>query len=105
MSSNPTSWDRRQRAGPRDRTRAERGLPSAPVARILVVSDAERIRAQVRAVLPADAEVIELDDGAAVAPEVLVDDTDLAIVDLQVGSMGGFAVAMDLRLEESGGRI
>jgi len=29
---------------------------------------------------------------------------DLVVVDLQMGSMGGMAVCMDLRLEESGGR-
>ena len=73
--------------------------------RILVVSDAARIRAQVRAVVPAGAEVVELTDGAAVTPEVAADDADLAVVDLQVGAMGGFAVCMDLHLEESGGRI
>lgn len=30
---------------------------------------------------------------------------DLAILDLQIGSMGGMAVTLELRLEESGGRL
>ena len=30
---------------------------------------------------------------------------DLVILDLQIGNMGGVAVAIDLRLEESGGRL
>lgn len=29
---------------------------------------------------------------------------DLALVDMQIGTMGGMAVSLDLRLEESGGR-
>lgn len=73
--------------------------------RILVVSDAEHVRAQVRSTLPADAEVVELADGALVTPEVAAGDADLAVLDMQIGAMGGFAVCMDLRLEESGGRI
>ena len=30
---------------------------------------------------------------------------DLVILDLQIGNMGGIAVALDLRLEESAGRL
>jgi DNA-binding response OmpR family regulator len=30
---------------------------------------------------------------------------ELAILDLQIGTMGGVAVCLDLRLEESGGRL
>jgi CheY-like chemotaxis protein len=30
---------------------------------------------------------------------------DLVVLDLQIGNMGGVAVAIDLRLEESGGRL
>ena len=30
---------------------------------------------------------------------------DLAVVDMQVGNMGGMAMCMDLHLEESGGRL
>ena len=30
-------------------------------------------------------------------------DLDLVVLDLQVGSMGGMAIAMALRLDESGG--
>ena len=30
---------------------------------------------------------------------------DVAVLDLQIGTMGGMAVTLDLRLEESGGRL
>ena len=30
---------------------------------------------------------------------------EIAVVDLQIGNMGGMAVCLDLRLEESGGRV
>ena len=33
------------------------------------------------------------------------DPPDLVVLDLQIGTMGGMAVTMDLRLEESGGRL
>jgi DNA-binding response OmpR family regulator len=33
------------------------------------------------------------------------DDVDVAIFDLQIGSMGGMAVTMSLRLDETGGRL
>jgi DNA-binding response OmpR family regulator len=43
---------------------------------------------------------------AAVAAAAARDDPpDLAVLDLQIGTMGGMAVCMDLRLEESGGRL
>ena len=32
-------------------------------------------------------------------------DPDLVVLDMQIGNMGGVAVAIDLRLEESGGRL
>ena len=32
-------------------------------------------------------------------------DPDLVILDMQIGNMGGIAVALDLRLEESAGRL
>jgi DNA-binding response OmpR family regulator len=36
---------------------------------------------------------------------VLELDPDLVILDLQIGSMGGFAACLDLRLEEGAGRL
>ncbi len=43
-------------------------------------------------------------NGRDVADVVTTRAPDLAILDLQSGSMGGIAVAMDLRLDESSGR-
>ena len=42
-------------------------------------------------------------DGRLVAPEIKKRTPDLAILDMQIGTMGGIAVTMDLRLDESGG--
>lgn len=42
-------------------------------------------------------------DGRVVAGVVAQRVPDLAILDLQVGSMGGMAITMDLRLDESSG--
>jgi len=44
-------------------------------------------------------------DGRAVAGVVKGRTPDLVILDLQIGTMGGIAVTMDLRLDESGGTL
>lgn len=75
------------------------------VARIVVVSDEAALRTEVRAVLGPDDEVVEVTEGAAVAPIVRGQPPHLLVVDLQIGNMGGMAVCLDLRLEESGGRL
>jgi DNA-binding response OmpR family regulator len=75
------------------------------VARIVIVSDEARLRTEVRGVLGTDDDVVELTEGAAVAPVIRARPADLLVVDLQVGNMGGMAVCLDLRLEESGGRL
>jgi len=74
---------------------------------VLIASDEEWVRAEVRSVLstrPAMT-VREVTSGAEVRPACLKSLPDLAIVDLQIGNMGGMAVCLDLRLEESGGRL
>jgi CheY-like chemotaxis protein len=43
--------------------------------------------------------------GRAVLPALMERPADLVITDLQIGSMGGFAVVMDLALEAGGGRL
>ena len=69
---------------------------------IVVASDAPSVRADVVAVVgDPDTEIIEVDSGQAVAPAVDEHEPDLVIVDLQMGSMGGMAVCLELRLEES----
>ncbi len=73
---------------------------------IVVASDAPSVRADVVAVVgEPGTEIIEVDSGQAVAPAVDEHEPDLVIVDLQMGSMGGMAVCLELRLEESYGNL
>ena len=50
-------------------------------------------------------EVIEVTRGQDVRDAVGEQEPDLVVLDLQMGNMGGIAVAIDLHLEESGGRL
>ena len=43
--------------------------------------------------------------GQEVVPAVSERAPDLAVLDLQIGNMGGMATCMSLRLDESGGRL
>jgi len=73
---------------------------------IVVASDAPSVRAEVTAVVgEADTEVIEVHRGHEVTPVVAEHAPDLVVVDLQMGSMGGMAICLDLRLEESYGNL
>jgi DNA-binding response OmpR family regulator len=73
---------------------------------IVVASDAPSVRADVVAVVgEPGTEIIEVDSGQAVAPAVDEHEPDLVVVDLQMGSMGGMAVCLELRLEESYGNL
>ena len=73
---------------------------------ILAASDAPWVRNHVRAALVGPGfEVIEVERGRDVRTVVGDRRPDLVIVDLQIANMGGMAVAIDLRLEESGGRL
>ncbi|MDQ1566172.1 MAG: hypothetical protein QOF96_1052 [Actinomycetota bacterium] len=73
---------------------------------VLVASDANWVRDHVRAALCGPGfEVIEVERGRDVRTVVEERHPDLVIVDLQIANMGGMAVALDLRLEESGGRL
>jgi DNA-binding response OmpR family regulator len=74
--------------------------------KVLVAADARWVREQVRASLVAPGqEVIEVTRGQDVRDGVAEHHPDLVILDLQIGNMGGIAVAIDLHLEESGGRL
>jgi DNA-binding response OmpR family regulator len=73
---------------------------------VLVASDAKWVRDHVRAALCGPGfEVIEVERGRDVRQLVDERHPDLVIVDLQIANMGGMAVALDLRLEESGDRL
>jgi len=73
---------------------------------VLVVSDSEAVRAEVKsAIVDTHMTVRELTRGAEVLPAVKDDAPDLVVLDLQVGKMGGMATCMELRLEEGAGRL
>jgi len=76
------------------------------VAKILLVSDAQTVLEDFRAVLDDGVnEISELRSGEAVRAAVAADPPDLVVTDCQVQNMGGIAICHDLKLEESGGRI
>lgn len=73
---------------------------------IVVASDAPSVRADVVAVVgEPDTSVVEVSSGTDVADAVAEHHPDLVVVDLQMGNMGGMAVCLDLRLEESYGNL
>jgi len=72
---------------------------------ILVAAEAKWVRDQVRsAFVGPGQEVVEVTRGQDVRAKVAELEPDLVVLDLQIGNMGGVAVAIDLRNEESGGR-
>jgi DNA-binding response OmpR family regulator len=76
------------------------------VTTILVAADAKWVRDQVRAAFVShDQNVVEVTRGQDVRGAFADYDPDLVILDMQIGNMGGIAVAIDLRLEESAGRL
>ncbi|HLI44794.1 MAG TPA: response regulator [Acidimicrobiales bacterium] len=76
------------------------------MADILVVSDAATVIDDVRAALEDEGTTVRsVHSGEAVRRAVDDEPPDLVITDMQVGNMGGIAICMDLRLEESGGRL
>jgi DNA-binding response OmpR family regulator len=73
---------------------------------VIAASDAKWVRNHVRAALSGPGfEIIEVEAGRDVRRVVGEQHPDLVIVDLQIANMGGMAVSLDLRLEESGGRL
>ncbi len=73
---------------------------------IVAASDADWVRDHIRAALCGPGfEVIHVERGHDVRTAVADRHPDLVIVDLQIANMGGMAVSIDLRLEESGGRL
>jgi len=81
-------------------------LPCGPMPEVLVVSDSPKVRAEVvSAIVDPSTVVRELTRGQEVRDSVDENEPDLVILDLQIGKMGGVATCLDLRLEESGGRL
>ena len=69
---------------------------------ILVASDAPTLRREIEAVISGpDREVVSVVSGPEVIASVTEESPDLVIVDMQMGNMGGMAVTLELRLQES----
>lgn len=69
---------------------------------IVVASDAAYLRKEIVAVADGpDIEIREVESGPEVIASARNDAPDLVVVDLQMGNMGGMAVCLELRLQES----
>jgi CheY-like chemotaxis protein len=69
---------------------------------ILVASDAPTLRREIEAVISGpDVTVRAVTSGPEVVAFVTEEAPDLVIVDMQMGNMGGMAVCLELRLQES----
>jgi DNA-binding response OmpR family regulator len=76
------------------------------VPHILIAADAEWVIDDVRSALETpDTTFVVCRRGQDVATAAKHQTPDLAVLDLQIGNMGGTAVCMNLRLDESGGRL
>jgi DNA-binding response OmpR family regulator len=74
------------------------------VATVLLASDLSSLRHELRTMLEGPELFIEeVSNGHVVRARVQRGDVDLVILDMQIGSMGGMAICMDLRHEESYG--
>ena len=73
---------------------------------IVVAADAKWVRDLVKSACTAkDQRVVEVTRGQQMRDVVGRETPDLVILDMQIGNMGGLAVAIDLRLEGSAGCI
>jgi len=73
---------------------------------VILATDADWLIAEVTAALDdGDTSFTVCRDGRAVARLLKSATPDLVILDMQIGTMGGIAVTMDLRLDESSGAL
>lgn len=73
---------------------------------ILIAADAQNVFDEIRSVVEEpDTTVRWVRSGEAVREEVNARPADLVIADMQIGTMGGIAVALDLKLEADAGRL
>jgi CheY-like chemotaxis protein len=73
---------------------------------IVVASDAAYLRREIAAVADGkDVDIVEVESGPEVVAEVRENPPDLVVVDMQMGNMGGMAVCLELRLQESYGDL
>lgn len=73
---------------------------------ILIATDAQWVLDELEAALSSPSTTFQVvTNGRHVAAAVAEHTPDIAILDLQIGSMGGMAVTMDLRLDHSSGAL
>jgi len=73
---------------------------------ILIATDAQWVLDELEAALSSPSTTIQVvTNGRHVAAAVAEQTPDIAILDLHIGSMGGMAVTMDLRLDHSSGAL
>jgi DNA-binding response OmpR family regulator len=73
---------------------------------VLIVSDAASVRDEVRsAIVDPEITVREISEGKRLLAAVDERVPALAVIDLQIGNMGGMAACLELRLEESSDRL
>lgn len=73
---------------------------------ILIASDAEPVFEDLRAVIEGPGTTVRwVTEGALVREALNHQPADLAVIDMQIGTMGGVAVALDLRLEIDASRL
>ena len=74
--------------------------------RVLLATDADWIHEEIDAAIAGDdIEVFRVRQGVEVLPAVHAGAPDLVVLDLQIGNMGGMASCMDIRLDESVGKL
>jgi DNA-binding response OmpR family regulator len=76
------------------------------VPEILIATDATRVYDEIRSVIEGDGTTVRwVRRGEDVREAMNADPADLAIVDMQIGTMGGIAICLDLKLESDAGRL
>ena len=86
--------------------RPDRSSIVTTVITVLVAADADWLQTLVQSSLLADdARIVAVKNGREVRAAMLEHRPDVAVLDMQIGSMGGIAVALDLQLEAADGRM
>lgn len=76
------------------------------VRHVLLATDSDELFVEVDAAIASSTTTVSrVRSGRDVRAAVLEHEPDLVILDMQIGSMGGIAVALDIRNEEGAGRM
>ena len=82
------------------------GLPSLDVTEIVIAADSRSIFEEIRSVVEEPETTVRwVRRGEEVREEINLRPADLLIADMQIDTMGGIAVTMDLQLEADAGRL